>query len=432
MNDGTYLLASACINLPMVWVHFYFSRLLKPEQRMGVTVFVAYVLLSVVNTFWFVYSRSLYFYSFTNVLYASYAVYLAVFFRFSGKESVFYTYIFYFLTHFWVRSVPWLGIWLGIGSALSPGTPLWCAVPGALSISVLSFGTVWLFRKQLRMLQGYRMSVREFINGMFLAVPLGYFCHSEYLMTVDYLHLPPEMILMRMAVSLGSVYALVGTLVVNKSRSEQLEVARMEALLESQYEQFRVKREVSEQVMAKCHDLQKQMRMAAATQQPEYMEQYQQELQKTIDDYDSLYETGNATIDTLLSDAGLNCRKDGVQLICLLDGRDFDFISPMDLCTIFGNALDNAIESVCRIAEPEKRIIHVKSSADKGVLILRVDNYYGHELHWDNGELRTSKGEGTGHGYGLKSIRFAVEKYGGHVQTQAEDGRFVLTISLPI
>lgn len=183
--------------------------------------------------------------------------------------------------------------------------------------------------------------------------------------------------------------------------------------------------------MTKCHDLQKQLRLFQSTNQPEYIETYREELQRTIQDFDSLYETGNATVDALLSDASLKCKGDQVQLICLLDGRSFEFISPMDLCTIFGNALDNAIESVRQISNPEKRIIHVKSTQEKGFLLLRFDNYYEHDLHWQDGELQTSKAETENHGYGLKSIRFAVKKYNGQMVSEARDGRFVLTITFP-
>jgi sensor histidine kinase regulating citrate/malate metabolism len=224
---------------------------------------------------------------------------------------------------------------------------------------------------------------------------------------------------------------VIGILSMNKSGSEQAEIQRIEDLLESQYEQFKLKKESSERIMTKCHDLQKQLRLFETTNQPEYIEKYREELQKTIQDYDSVYETGNATIDTMLSEAALKCRRQGGQLICLLDGRDFAFISPMDLCTIFGNALDNAVESVERIARPEKRIIHVKSLEESGYLFLRFDNYYEHELRWEDGELLTGKAEKEGHGYGLKSIRFAAEKYEGRVTSQAKDGRFVLTIAFP-
>ena len=429
--DLYYLIVSFSINFPMVWVHCYFLSLFEPEPAPARLRLILYGVMGCLNTFWFLYSRTIFFYAFTILLYAAYGLCARYLFHYGWKESIFYTILFYFLTHFVVRSACWASIRLLGYNFMSYGAELLPGVTGCLLIGAVSLLIIRAFRGRLLTLKGYRLSNREFLNIMLLSVPLIYFCHSQYLMTVDYLHLPPEMLLMRVAVSLSAVYALVGMVSLNRSKEEQLEKARMEALLSSQYEQFKLKKESSEVIMAKCHDLQKQLRLFETTNQPEYIEQYRQELQKTIADYDSLYETGNATIDTLLSEAGLKCRKDGVQIICLLDGRSFAHISPMDLCTIFGNALDNAIESSCRIAAREKRIIRVKSSEEKGMVVLRFENYYEHVLHWEEGELKTSKGEGSGHGYGLKSIRFAVQRYGGHVVSRAEDGRFVLTISLP-
>lgn len=68
---------------------------------------------------------------------------------------------------------------------------------------------------------------------------------------------------------------------------------------------------------------------------------------------------------------------------------------------------------------------------EKGFLVLHFDNYYIHELQWEDGELKTSREEKEGHGYGLKSIRFAAEKYGGNMMSRAGDGKFVLTIAFP-
>ncbi|MBQ8648049.1 MAG: GHKL domain-containing protein [Oscillospiraceae bacterium] len=36
------------------------------------------------------------------------------------------------------------------------------------------------------------------------------------------------------------------------------------------------------------------------------------------------------------------------------------------------------------------------------------------------------------HGFGLKSVRHTVEKYGGHVNLRAEGGRFSLRVLIPL
>lgn len=48
----------------------------------------------------------------------------------------------------------------------------------------------------------------------------------------------------------------------------------------------------------------------------------------------------------------------------------------MDISALFGNALDNAIESVKKIPDREKRLIHVAVAKQKGFLRIRVENCY--------------------------------------------------------
>lgn len=52
-------------------------------------------------------------------------------------------------------------------------------------------------------------------------------------------------------------------------------------------------------------------------------------------------------------------REVGIILNCMADGACLDFMDAVDIYTIFGNALDNAIESVSKLEDPEQRMISV-------------------------------------------------------------------------
>jgi len=58
-------------------------------------------------------------------------------------------------------------------------------------------------------------------------------------------------------------------------------------------------------------------------------------------------------------------RKNNIRITCVVDGKLLDFMHVTDICTIFGNALDNAIENTVLIGDPEKRLIHVTVSSHK-------------------------------------------------------------------
>lgn len=114
-----------------------------------------------------------------------------------------------------------------------------------------------------------------------------------------------------------------------------------------------------------------------------------------------------------------------------LEWQLLDFMNPMDLSALFGNALDNAIESVSKIQDPEKRLIHVSVVRQKNFLRIRVENCYEGDIHFRHGVPVTTKDESY-HGFGLKSMKQTVEKYNGSLTIHAKDGWFELRILFPI
>lgn len=118
-------------------------------------------------------------------------------------------------------------------------------------------------------------------------------------------------------------------------------------------------------------------------------------------------------------------------LTCVADGGELAFMKPTDISILFGNALDNALESVEKLAEVEKRLVHVSIARQKSFLRIRVENCYAGELHFTDGLPATGK-DARYHGYGMKSIRSIVEKYNGSLTIKAQDGWFELRILIPV
>ena len=103
-----------------------------------------------------------------------------------------------------------------------------------------------------------------------------------------------------------------------------------------------------------------------------------------------------------------------------------------DLCTIFGNALDNAIESVSFVKDEEKRLVHLSVSRQKQFIYIRIENYCENDLQIGKDSLPiTSKQHPKEHGYGMKSMKQSVEKYGGSMAYCLKENWFELTILIP-
>ena len=191
-------------------------------------------------------------------------------------------------------------------------------------------------------------------------------------------------------------------------------------------------RESIELINYKYHDLKHQIEMLRKEQDPEKRTAFLNQMEDEIKQYELQNKTGNNVLDTVLTGKSMYCDKHGITLTSVVDGSLLDFMETMDICSIFGNALDNAIESVLAIPEKEKRLIHVTVTKQKSFILIRVENYFEGNLEYSNGELESTKKEKTFHGYGIKSIRYTANKDDGAVDIDTENQWFNLRILIPM
>lgn len=212
---------------------------------------------------------------------------------------------------------------------------------------------------------------------------------------------------------------------------EKREMDALQDLLHLQYETYKRSQESIDLVNRKYHDLKHQIALLRS-QGNEGRNGVLDQMESEIQSYEALNITGNKVLDTVLTSKSLHCQSQGIQMTCVADGGALKFMSAMDISSLFGNALDNAIESVSKIETPEKRLIHVVISQKKNFLCIKIENYYEGELHFSGGRPQTTKGNTRYHGFGLKSIEATAEKYGGTVHINATNGWFELQVLIPL
>jgi sensor histidine kinase regulating citrate/malate metabolism len=147
--------------------------------------------------------------------------------------------------------------------------------------------------------------------------------------------------------------------------------------------------------------------------------------------YETNFQTGNEILDILLSVKSLKCLNNDITLTVVADGSILSFINPMDLSSIIGNALDNAIENVISIEKSEKRLIKLAIFKEKEYASIRIENYYEHQLELHKGNFFTTKKDKSLHGFGIMSIKSIAAKYNGYVTINTENQWFKLFIILP-
>lgn len=200
----------------------------------------------------------------------------------------------------------------------------------------------------------------------------------------------------------------------------------LRALNAKQKEQFEVSKRNIEYINVKCHDLRTQLDLLRGGA---VSDEKLKELRDNIIIYDSSMHTGNRTLDVILSEKGLYCEREGIRFTCIADGAKLDFMDTMDLCAIFCNLLDNAIEAVMKISDADRRLISVKVSAVGNMVHICVYNSYEQPVSKQgDGSFATTKADRRDHGFGLRSARMAAERNGGEMKISADGQVFCVDI----
>ena len=172
--------------------------------------------------------------------------------------------------------------------------------------------------------------------------------------------------------------------------------------------------------------------LRALSHQPEKLTAYLNAMSAELEPEVYVVQTGNSLLDALLSQKYQMAKELSVRLNCCADFTKVNFLRDIDLCTIVGNGLDNAIEAAASVPDAERRLVTFKTAWRGNTLLLKIENYYLHEPRQQNGVFITRKsGEGL-HGYGMRNMRDAVERYGGSVSGETiQDKLFRLVVLLP-
>ena len=161
---------------------------------------------------------------------------------------------------------------------------------------------------------------------------------------------------------------------------------------------------------------------------------YLSELLPKFEGYETQVKTGNPTVDAILSEKIQLAYADGIRFNVCLDLSGLDHIKTVDLVTIFGNAVDNAIEALRKTEKSEgERFLFIKSSTFANNVVIRFQNRYAGDVELRGGVPVTSKKDADMHGLGISSIRNAVRRYGGTVTVKADNvnKEFTLVVMLP-
>lgn len=141
------------------------------------------------------------------------------------------------------------------------------------------------------------------------------------------------------------------------------------------------------------------------------------------------YNTGSVIIDALLNDKSEIAKN--LNTTIHFEGHiPSQGIHNVDLCTIFANAIDNAIEACAKSTSDQPKSIQICSNYRQGYYFVNITNPIFETIRTENGCIVSSKKNKSFHGYGLANIMKTAKKYNGEAKISAESNIFQLDITL--
>lgn len=230
------------------------------------------------------------------------------------------------------------------------------------------------------------------------------------------------------ALSFFTVHILYTTLKRNKTEAELEMVKKM---FKSSKDNYELSKKNIEMINIKVHDLKHQIHSIGVSNaiSPKAI----QEIEEIVSIYDSQIQTGNKALDIILTEKSLYCYKNRIKLSCIADGKLLSFLDEVELYSLFGNLIDNAAHATKKVTNEEKRYIGLSIQNNRGFVTINIHNFFNGIYKLDeNGFPLTTRSDKENHGFGMKSIRYIVERHDGEINFDIHDDIFEVNIIFPL
>lgn len=220
-----------------------------------------------------------------------------------------------------------------------------------------------------------------------------------------------------------------------QSRIAQAEMRKDLAILDrnlrEQYNKYRNYQDSINLINMKYHDLRHQMENLKEQVNGKEQMILINNIESELREYRPYFQTGNDVLNALLDSRRTLWNNNQVTITAVADGKMLEFMNVADICSMIGNALDNALESVCLIEDVDKRLIHIEIAGQRNFVMVVVENTCERRVTFENGLPKTTHADKDNHGYGTQSILKVVQKYDGSVVFDQTGDWFSMKILLP-
>lgn len=164
-------------------------------------------------------------------------------------------------------------------------------------------------------------------------------------------------------------------------------------------------------------------------QEYEKLENYVDEIRRNFVKINPQIYTGNHVVDLILGQKRILAVQKGIDFQLDVTPLSSLTMEEREICSLFGNLLDNALEACEKVTDKERKKISIKIEQHMQMLFLEIKNGTDKLPAKSGHTFLTSKQDKSLHGYGLKSVERIVTRYDGDLAYEMEDGMFVVSIT---
>ena len=231
---------------------------------------------------------------------------------------------------------------------------------------------------------------------------------------------------------INGILLLIIVLKTIKDIKEKSEESLLKEKVDMQYNYYLNLQETQNKVKRLYHDMSNHMMcIKSMSSEKEDVNKYIDEVSKELNGIKEIYNTGNMILDIVLNEKQVDCNENNINLFCDINFSKCNFIEMIDVCSIFSNILDNAIEACNKIKNDEK-YIKIRGTFVKSYYVIRCENSKVNKIKIKNNRIISSKKDKFIHGIGLKSVKSSLKKYDGELEIEDFEDKFLVQIYIPI
>jgi len=218
----------------------------------------------------------------------------------------------------------------------------------------------------------------------------------------------------------------------SKDNQTKLEYELMKEKEKYSKESMEIIKRSNEELREFKHDLKNYLlplQEAMETMPQSEMVKVWEKINQKIEDVQTLIQTGNSYVDSMINTKITLARSEKVDVKCTILSK-MEGIDDLEFCSVFGNLMDNAIEAERKVTEKKEIIIFIEEKM--GYLRLEIQNKIEKSVLNENSSLNTTKKDTSSHGIGHKSVKRTMQKVGGALKYYETGDLFCAEAVFPI